>query len=147
MDTGNLTPRSADVVCDARFSGDFDQPDGFSSVLKALVRTSGAICLQLTWRSPFLADRNKEEQTWAIELTNEQRKALGQLLLSYDPVLWEPINYGVQYSLPSIGQVISGGGGGVSSGAGASGGNFSTCSIGPGDPHRGEPGSPGRSDQ
>jgi hypothetical protein len=88
MDTGNLTPRSADVVADMRFSGNFMQPDGFGLVLKVLVRRSGGVGLSLDYKSA------NGEQSWAVELSTEQRRELAQLLACYEPVLWEPINVG-----------------------------------------------------
>lgn len=102
MDTGTLTPRSADVIRDARFAGNFGQPDGFGSVLKVLLRRSGGVCLTLNYRPDTPAS---EEHTWSVELNSEQRKALVTLLDGYEPVLWEPINYGRTAARVSSSQV------------------------------------------
>lgn len=87
MKTGNLTPRSNNIVKSVRFSGSFGQPDGFSSVLVASVSRSGSLELNLTFR-----DYNgSNERFWAVRLTNDQRRRLGQLCIEYEPVQFEEI--------------------------------------------------------
>jgi hypothetical protein len=85
MDTGTLTPRCSDPVRAVRFSGPFGQPDGFSSVLTVIVRKSGDLCLKLNYKGHIT------EHQWAVELTSEQRIALGKTVLSYTPKLYEDI--------------------------------------------------------
>ena len=75
MDTGTLTPRSGTVIDAMRFSGPFDQPDGFASVLTVTIRRSGEACLTLNYRSPL-----NVENMWSIMLTEDQRNALGNML-------------------------------------------------------------------
>lgn len=83
METGTLTPRSADIVDEFRFSGNFGQPDGFGSVLTASVRRDGSLCLRLNY------DLNGKEMFWAVELTSEQREILTSLTNRYRPRLYE----------------------------------------------------------
>jgi hypothetical protein len=83
LETGTLTPRSADIVEEIRFSGGFGQPDGFASVLIASVRTDGSLCLRLDYRGI------DHIQVWAVELTNEQREAIAGLTNRYRPRVYE----------------------------------------------------------
>jgi len=85
MMTGKLTPRSNDKIKEVRFVGGFGQPSGFASVLTVGVCESGDAALTLNYNA------FDKEQMWSVMLTNEQRKTLGALLLSYEPVLWEDV--------------------------------------------------------
>ena len=87
MIKGRLDPRSNSDVIRMRFTGSFGQPDGFGSILDAAVKTSGNCSLTLVWKH----ETSPDEKMWSVELTNEQRKALGQMLMSYEPVLFEEI--------------------------------------------------------
>lgn len=92
LPTGTLTPRSANVVSAYRFAGDFGQPDGFTSVLEAVVRRSGALCLTLTWRQSSGGGVYPDDiRRWFIELTDEQRRALAEVIRAYEPRTWEAI--------------------------------------------------------
>ena len=85
MMTGKLTPRTNNKIKEARFTGGFGQPNGFASVLTVGVCESGDAALTLNYNA------FDHEQMWSVMLTNEQRKTLGSLLLSYEPVLWEEL--------------------------------------------------------
>lgn len=83
MKTGKLTPKSGDVVDAMRFTGAFDQPDGFGSVLDVTVRRSGDAYLTLTYRM------HGAEHVWSIGLTEPQRNALAQMLSQNQSRTWE----------------------------------------------------------
>lgn len=85
MNKGTLTPRSNNEVEAMRFSGGFGQPDGFSSVLTASIRTSGEACLTLEY------ENGGHIHQWSVMLTDEQRNALSALLGRYQPRLYERI--------------------------------------------------------
>lgn len=102
MQTGKLTPRSAETVAEMRFTGGFGQPDGFASILSVNVRTSGEAYLTLDYR----LDPKGDEHRWSVGLTSEQRRALGRLLLSYEPVL-------IEQTIPVPAPEIRGGSGGA----------------------------------
>lgn len=78
MKTGNLTPRSESII--------FGQPDGFNSILVIDIRKSGKSYLTISWR-----DSNNNICFQSVGLSNEQRKQLASVLLSYEPTLWEEI--------------------------------------------------------
>ena len=86
METGKLTPKSNDTMQKMRFTGHFGQPDGFGSVLEARVNRHGYAYLSLTYKS------SGEERVWSMELDNEQRRALGQMMLKFEPTLYEIIS-------------------------------------------------------
>ena len=71
-----------------RFSGSFGQPDGFDSILTAIVKEDGGLCLTLNYKCDY------EERMWSIELDNEQRKVLRDHIDGYEPRLWEVIGEG-----------------------------------------------------
>ncbi len=93
MVKGKLTPKSNDTVHEMRFSGGFGQPDGFSSVLNVRVNKAGYSYLTSTYRM------NGVDHTWTIELNNEQRKTLAELLTRYEPTLWEEVNDGTSQNI------------------------------------------------
>lgn len=82
MKTGGLTSKSNKLVCGMRFTGSFDQPDGFGSILEATVNTHGHANLKII---------KKDGNTWSIILDNQQRKAIADLLVRYEPILFEEI--------------------------------------------------------
>ena len=83
MYTGQLTPKSNSTVNRMLFSGSFDQPDGFGSVLNVSVNEHGHATLTLCYKNI----RSSEEHIWSIILDNEQRRALSKMLVSYEPTL------------------------------------------------------------
>lgn len=88
MFTGNLTPKDNDTVKEMIFTGSFAQPNGFGSVLTARINTEGNLELSLTFTTDF---GSSKETMWGIILNCEQRRALGNLALSYEPVHFEEI--------------------------------------------------------
>lgn len=83
---GKLTPKSNDIVEEMRLSGTCG-PTGFGSVLRADIRRSGEACITLHYSSGSYGD--KLDHFWAAMLTSEQRRALAEFLVSYEPTLFE----------------------------------------------------------
>lgn len=79
---GNLTAKTNEVVEAMRFSG-----TSSDSVLIASQRANGEACVSLHWSTGNFG--SKLDHFWAAMLTNEQRIALGEMLLRYKPVLFE----------------------------------------------------------
>ena len=86
MDTGTLTPRSNDTVEAMRFSGGFDHPDGFASVLIVRINRAGDACLTLQYRTDHLSGK---EMIWSVMLDDGQRNALAAMLGRYQPRTYE----------------------------------------------------------
>lgn len=87
LPTGGLTPRTAAVIAERRYCGDFAQPDGFAGVLDVDIRQNGSAYLTLHYRGA-----NDKAKFWSIGLTSEQRKNLAEFLVSArEPVLWEDV--------------------------------------------------------
>ena len=82
--TGKLTPKTNSTVLGMRFSGAFGQTNGFGSMLEAEVKTDGRLVLTLKYK-----DIDSHIHQWSIDLTNEQRRALGEMILNYEPCLFE----------------------------------------------------------
>jgi hypothetical protein len=84
---GTLTPKTNKVIEEMRFTGGFGQPTGFGSVLIASVREDGSACLSLHFSTGNFS--GKFDHFWSVILTNEQRRALSELLARYQPRLFE----------------------------------------------------------
>ena len=85
MKTGNLTPRSNNLVAGMRFTGAFAQPNGFGSVLSVEIKTDGRAVFTLTYKKI----NDESEHMWTIELDNEQRSKLAAHLSKHQPTLYE----------------------------------------------------------